>query len=344
MTSAPSLDDAALAQLRASSAASDRVIATHPELYHYTDEAGLKGILQSNSFRASYFADMNDAREIHELRPSFVAEMMSRLIPVFEQMRKEKPIGHAVWRQGIAQQLSYRWARILYNTIFDENEETRSAFCCTTSFCSHVEDQPYERDNGLLSQWRGYGKDGGFCLVFDSAALWKLFEEERSKYLYLYTDVRKAHYSRSGTEALGSFVDLLDESEKVIKAGVSGSVEFTVDQTFLPFLESATAFKHQGFFEEREVRLIAMAGTQLVIDKLNGVQGFQPRPLKEVFTSTRDGRTRRYILLFGKDFPPLPLRRVIVGPSARQANNIAIARNMVRDKIPVSTSRTPFVG
>src|SRR3954463_10945035 len=31
----------------------------HAELHHYTGEGGLKGIVESNSFHASYFADMN---------------------------------------------------------------------------------------------------------------------------------------------------------------------------------------------------------------------------------------------------------------------------------------------
>jgi hypothetical protein len=30
----------------------------HPQLYHYTDRAGLQGIVESNSLRATYFGNL----------------------------------------------------------------------------------------------------------------------------------------------------------------------------------------------------------------------------------------------------------------------------------------------
>jgi hypothetical protein len=38
--------------------------------FHYTSEAGLRGIVESNSLRATYFSDLNDASEIRQLRES----------------------------------------------------------------------------------------------------------------------------------------------------------------------------------------------------------------------------------------------------------------------------------
>jgi|ERR1700733_9600480 hypothetical protein len=37
----------------------------------------------------------------------------------------------------------------------------------TTSFSTHSADTPYERENGVESQWQRYAADG-FCLVFDT--------------------------------------------------------------------------------------------------------------------------------------------------------------------------------
>jgi hypothetical protein len=332
------------AQIEASGQAAERVVGAHAEFFHYTGESGLRGIFESNALRATLFSDMNDAHEIHELRTSFKNEMVLRLTPVVLQMRRQKPPEHVVWAEGIIQRLADRWCSTLYDVMFNDDEETRTAFCCTTSFCSHANDQRYEREHGLLSQWRGYGGDGGFCLVFDSSALLKLFEQERSNFMYVYTDLREAYYPRDGARALESFTDLLDESEAVIRAALDDSRNFTVDAISLPFLASATAFKHEGFHEEREVRLVAMAGTQLAADRMKGVKGFDPTPVKKILKDTRGGRDRRYILLFGKDFPPLPLRRVIVGPAHKQEENAVIARKIVGDEIPVLKSATPYIG
>jgi hypothetical protein len=338
------VNDGKLDQLNSTDDAATRVIQEHRELYHYTGEAGLRGIVESNSFWATYFADLNDAHEIQELRAPLVNELAGRLTAVVREMRAQKPIDHIVWTSGVAQHLAQRWGDNLYKVVFADEESTRTTWCCATSFCSHVADQPYEREHGLLSQWRGYGKDGGFCLVFDTADIWKLFEQERFTYFYAYTDLQEAHYPRGGAKPLNSFAELLDISETVIKRALSNDRNFTVDPVLLPFLASATAFKHQGFYEEREVRLVAMPGTQLAADKMKGVKGFQPKALKAIHTDKRDGRDRRYISLFGKDFAPLPLRRVIVGPSRKQDENAAIAVKIVGGKTLVSKSATPYLG
>jgi hypothetical protein len=43
-----------------------------------------------------------------------------------------------------------------------------------------------------------------------------------------------------------------------------------------------------------------------------------PAPLQEAHKTIRDGRERRHISVFGKDFTVLPLKRIIVGPSGSQ--------------------------
>ena len=55
-------------KIGAAEGAIDSLVRDHPHLYHYTTGAGLKGIVESNSLWATYFRDMNDANEIHELR------------------------------------------------------------------------------------------------------------------------------------------------------------------------------------------------------------------------------------------------------------------------------------
>jgi hypothetical protein len=86
-----------------------------------------------------------------------------------------------------------------------------------------------------------------------------------------------------------------------------------------------------------------MAGTELAAE-MERMAGRTPPPLKEVCKTSRGGRVRRHITLFGQDFAPLPVQRVIVGPSRSQDVNAAFAQKIVGRNVPVSTSATPYIG
>ena len=63
-----------------------------------------------------------------------------------------------------------------YRAKLDQTDRQSPVFIA--SFCRHTE--PYQMKNGLLSQWRGYaGEGGGYCVVFDEAALDELVDAER---------------------------------------------------------------------------------------------------------------------------------------------------------------------
>jgi hypothetical protein len=149
-------------------------------------------------------------------------------------------------------------------------------------------------------------------------------------------------YPREHSKPIECFTELLNSSEAVIETALRGNRDFSVDEVLLPFVSSATAFKHQGFYEEREVRLVAMAGTDLAAERERKA-GRDPPPLKDVFKTSRDKRERSHISLFGKDFADLPIKRGIVGPSLSQENNVSFAHKIVGRKLPVSKSATPYI-
>jgi len=92
-------DGAVEAQTSKQDDSRQQVIKSHPELYHYTNAAGLKGIVESNSFWATYFGDLNDAQEIHALRVPLVDELAERLNRVVREARLRKPPrDSAVWK------------------------------------------------------------------------------------------------------------------------------------------------------------------------------------------------------------------------------------------------------
>jgi hypothetical protein len=323
----------------------DSLIRKHPQLYHYTTAAGLKGIIENNALWATYFGDLNDSHEIHELRRPLVAELEQRLTPFLKALRQKGIRATNVSKSGEAHQLAESWANSCYTTVFQPDVKKRTSVCYISSFCSHADDQIYEQEHGLLSQWRGYGKDGGgFCLVFDTAALYELFEQENRSYVYPYADFREVHYVLDDVPQLPVFSELLHRSEEIIKAAVMGNRDFSVDDGVLAFLATATTFKHRGFFEEREVRLIAVAATEAAAEIMKNVRGYKLLPLKHRPTMVPEGRKRNFISLFGRNFPPLPVQRVIVGPSRMQDDNAAMARKIVGKGVFVTKSATPFIG
>jgi hypothetical protein len=64
------------------------------------------------------------------------------------------------------------------------------------------------------------------------------------------------------------------------------------------------------------------------------------RPIKQPLV---DERGRPFVSLFSDLNGKLPIRRVIVGPSVDQAENLERARALVGDDIPIELSKTPYI-
>jgi hypothetical protein len=123
---------------------------------------------------------------------------------------------------------------------------------------------------------------------------------------------------------------------------MSGS-DFSVDELFVPFVTSAAASKHRGFEEEREVRLIAMAVSQIGDEKLKSVPGYVSRALKNIFPCDINAKVKHHIRLFGDERSRLPIVKVIVGPARDQKRNGEIAEQTVGKYAEVVCSATPLI-
>jgi hypothetical protein len=315
---------------------------THPELHHYTDERGLRGIVESNSLWGTYFEHLNDTSEIHRLRETFIKSLADRLETLFADLRTKRCHHAAVWKTGGPVYVARIWANALYRVIFSTDKDKRGTETYVTSFCSHAGDLVYERRNGLLSQWRGYGRDG-FCLVFDTEKLLTLLQEEAALNMYAYSGCDQVHYPREEIPSSELFRELLRSSEDILGRALMDNREFSVDEALVPFVVSAVTFKHEGFFEEREIRLTLVAGTDLGDQQMEGVEGYKRVPVKARFIQKRGSIEREHITLFGQDFGPLPIKRVIVGPSRGQSQSAVTAAEIVGDGILVEKSETPYV-
>jgi hypothetical protein len=331
--------------------ASKEFLSSHPELHHYTTFAGLEGIVRSNTIWATHFSGLNDATEVILFREPLVRALTES----FSEIIRRQQNANAYVRQAIqvnggiaefAERVSKDVVEGLYKVTFDSNASFSFAEPFITSFCSHVADQPYEKEQGLLSQWRGYGGDGGFCIVFDTVKLSELLAREFDSHYLLHLNISPVHYALGTASIKEMFPKVIDVCNYFIAGIFEGRASPPIDDGFAPFVAAATLFKHHAFSEEREVRIVAIPGSDEVQKKVQAEYPaeFKASPLKCIRERGSSSGKRRYIALFDTLDVRLPIKRVIVGPSRHQRENYERVAALLNDSVSVAVSETPFIG
>lgn len=201
-----------------------------PELvYHYTDAAGLKGMLENGKIWATDHRFLNDKNELVHFRSA----ANDTLKGVMEKASSErtKALCRSALRYG-------EMAWTYDNFIFSLSQEADD-----------------------LSQWRGYAREGrGFTLGFDAAELIKISDSVSfscgfGKVEYNYdrqTKTLERVISDFDTELKGYLSkykasDLEENPEDVAARTLDAVIEFR-----------AAISKHQSFAAEKEWRLVGM--------------------------------------------------------------------------------------
>ena len=150
----------------------------HPELFHYTDKFGLNGIFSTQSLWATRYNCLNDSEEVFQIKPLLIQALARRWKEHLLESRKSNfALRLKITKRGGSGRAATDYAisaiDSLYRVSFEGNPGSVAYTTpFITSFCTHAGDSDYERHNGLLSQWRGYGRDSGFAIVFDTKSLW----------------------------------------------------------------------------------------------------------------------------------------------------------------------------
>jgi hypothetical protein len=118
-----------------------------PVIYHYTNVAGLMGILQGKCLWASAAYYLNDASEV-EYGCGLVVEAVGRWLRINEDIK------------SFAVDVLRGLRTIFSNRTFLIANTTMIYVAC---FC---------RNGNLLSQWRAYGQAGGYALGFEVDNAW----------------------------------------------------------------------------------------------------------------------------------------------------------------------------
>lgn len=319
----------------------------HPELFHYTSEGGLFGILESQFLRATHWRHLNDKEEVHkflELLPDLLRPALQKQYDALAGTNEILQIllKHGANLKSIHRDDSQNWANSMYETLVSETPDKRLFEVFITSFCTPDGDYKEVRNHGLLSQWRHYGEKGGYAIVFDTEKLLALMHQEKNAWKCFWSCGPVAYSSETidelsqRLEALPDFTDAL----KTCNFQTSDSLEPILS----PFLRCAVHYKHWAFSEEREVRLVIV---------LNG------KKMTKVFTDKgqrawssfkrKDGSTVPCLNIFEglpSDSPfRLPIKRIIVGPGPGQPGREARLKTFLAEKqydIAVSCSEIPL--
>ena len=171
----------------------------------------------------------------------------------------------------VAQETTISIIASSYKVAFDDiGSDVRLVEPFITSFCTHDKDRRYVQENGLLSQWRSYGGSIGYAIVFDTEQLGSLVEREGNEYRYMAGYFADVVYDTDEESFVSNFGKFLAQLETYVSRLFRGE-EPDSEGLFLPFVLGALRFKHQGFEEEREVRIVGSPETRNVADALDAM-------------------------------------------------------------------------
>lgn len=321
----------------------------HPEIFHYTAQAGLEGILKNQSLWATNYRHLNDSTEIILFKDRLKEILIPTAREVFAAMVFDGKVKAGSFNKygGFEKALTHD-ADAFVESCF----KTLNHQIYITSFCGTSQDE-YVRRNGLLSQWRGYAGQGGFCIEFDTRRLISLLRREAEHFEHLGGHVSGVVYSDDEASLVKEFQNEIPVMEGYLKSSFEAILTKATDDPdpveageFLKaFIGSITRYKHRAFKEESEVRAVwagvRVSKADLVIARRMGGELKPEKPIKH-----RGPQPKKiaYVDLLDSEGGPLPINRIIVGPQEEQKVAARKVEKLCKPlRIPVECSDIPYV-
>ncbi len=326
----------------------------YPELFHYTDIVGLKGIIESQTLWATHAAFLNDVTEtrlfIKERLPAILNPTIAQCTANLARApANQSLIAQHGGKKKITQRKSITTEITtgIFNALFGNQTTPPYVEPFVTSFCGAATARIAE--HGLLSQWRGYTKNGGYAITFNTAKLYTLLRKEAEKWPGNTLILNDAIYSNDVKKLrfkLGTQI-------KEIKTSITQWLQVppnpqSLENLYIPLIQCAYRFKHWGFREENEVRIISvLPGKELAEAHRAHAPGVTMKPR---WNFIRAGMAVPCIHLFEgiTRLPdkPLPITRIIVGPHQNKDERRRAVESLLgqhRLNIQVSVSEIPYV-
>jgi len=283
---------------------------TPPPLFHYTDAAGLKGIIEKRTIWATDYRFLNDKREIR-IGEDLLEDVATKLA--------------AEWRRGTPEHglLTEFVAR------FPEDRLTKIRSIYIASFSA---------EGDLLSQWRAYGATGGgYSLGLSHFSLPNTDEGAPIGADLFPCEYHEERFRDEAEKRLRWLV--ANFSQALERFGTNALRELTPRFVALLFRHAmflALTFKHVAFEEEREWRLVGLADSR-------------DPDVEVLFRPTIIGVVPYLELPLTKPTDRLQIAKLYVGPMHEPERGCATAqlllhRHGYRGDDLVAASSVPFRG
>lgn len=318
-------------------------------LYHYTDFKGLCGILESQCLWATHFQFLNDKSELQLFREELEKWLEPIVRKIYnEHYKTQKDAVNALLKktnktleQAILDDTALH-ARLLCHSCGTNKNQGKDSPIFITSFSGESKsNEANQNEDGLLSQWRAYGGDGGYAIVFNCKALEDIFMAEGSK-ASIWGLLGSCLYSHQREKIADEFsenkIQIQSHLEAFLQCILTGNGFIhlpTASDAFTSVLSCMSRYKHQGFVEENEVRAAIFRAEDME----------EGKPLKKIHFREGDGYQIPYIKLF--EGPKLPIEKIIVGPHKEKEKRAAWLRIKLKSlglsDIKVTVSDIPYI-
>ena len=326
-----------------------RVSAEHPELFHYTSIRALCSLLETDTIWATHTAHLNDTSEMKQIVRSLQRACIDRM-----RATTDKQGWEPAQTIDFARALGSEIALAVREALLGNSAGSASVF--VSSFSSHK--PGYIRQNGMLSQWRGYGGPDGVAIIFETKRLEELLQQEASRFRYLWCGIADVIYDFGDFKLGDRFPRLVQELEDFVHnlaEDADESSERVLNNRLVEELPPAMArVKHHAFSEETECRFIVAQPSPSMANRLQALEQGSRRT-KSMHHRPGHRGSIPYIRLFEGlkeergGMAQLPITEVLVGPSRNQdahRENVEelVARYGGPRQINVRMSEIPFVG
>lgn len=190
--------------------------------------------------------------------------------------------------------------------------------------------------------WRGYGRDGGVVIVFDTKEFENCLNLESEYHKYNLLSLADVVYDGDKPKFDEEFGDFTSRFIELSLEFILNNTTDDMDEDFITqFLSASARYKHRAFSEENEVRVLAIPWEQRHFDlvKRGEKMGLRMCPVFEHNDAS-------FLSLFDwEGAPKLPIKRVILGPHIDQKGRYSEAKDLLRyyKGIEINISETPFV-
>lgn len=275
-------------------------------IYHYTDDGGLRGIIETGKLWLTDVFTLNDPSELrHGLEPA-----IKLLTPKYDDTKPE------------IKQFSDNLEAMLRGG----PEEVAELFvCCFSKACDD------------LGQWRAYADNGrGFALGFDAEVLEQAFVSavpgpRRMTFPVNYGEDELREMHRKILEQALPLISM-PRGRNLQREAINTYLSELLIYLSLPIFQAALFFKHAAYSNEREYRFLEMFQAKAEVPDLK----YKGRPYSLTRYREFDWRT----------VAPASLKKIVLGPAADRAKAPQLARDCLRlfhvGTVGIESSKIPY--